>query len=276
MRKILFVVVLMVLVLTACNFPLVNPKPQADSVATSVVLTLNALPSSTPPPTETVAPTLEITTPAPTETSTATITPTTPPGDPLLTLGDPSFSDTFTSGRAFDLEGKTYDDGAVKISVSSGAMHFVSSTINAGKRWRLTSPQPRNFYLEGTFKILQCSGYDHYGLVMRSPKYDDGIGYYFAVSCNGRFTFERWDGSGITDVVIWTVDTNIKSGPNQTNRLGIKAEDNNFKLYLNGVLVKEVSDAGLPAKGHFGAYITALENSSFSVDLEELREWNLP
>jgi hypothetical protein len=276
MRKLIYIIPGMLILLTACNFPLTKPTQQINLIATSVALTMNALPSNTLPPTQNIPPTIELTTPPATGTPTITPTPTTPPGDPVLTLGKPDFSDSLVSGSAFGLRGKTYEDDAVKISVSNGAMNFVSKTINGGNRWRLAAPQPRNFYLEGTFTTVQCSGYDHFGLVMRMPSYTDGIGYYFAVSCNGKFTFESWDGSVTNDIVIWTSDSSIKSGSNQTNRIGVMAKDDNFKLYINGILAKEFTDKGFPAKGHFGAYTSALDNPGFSVNLEEIREWNLP
>lgn len=276
MRKLSIIILLSLLSLTSCNLPLVKSTPNTDVVATRVAQTLSAQPSATLQPTQEVLPTIELTTPPPTATLTVTSTPTTSPGDPKLTLGSPNFQDTFNGGNAFGLQGSPYEDDAVRISMQSGAINFTSLAINAGKRWRLTSPQPRNFYLEGTFKTINCSGYDHFGLVMRAPSYSDGIGYYFGVSCNGQYIFQRWDGSGTSTVIGWASDPNIKTGPNQTNRIGVKAVDDTFKLYVNGYLVKEFTDSGLTAKGHFGAYVTALENSNFTVDLEELLEWNLP
>ncbi|MCX6054681.1 MAG: hypothetical protein NTZ74_07195 [Chloroflexi bacterium] len=264
------------LLMASCNLPVSKATPSANIIATRVAQTLAAQPSLTSLATQGPLPTLEITTPPPTETVTATFTPTKSAEDPKNSLGKPDFQDTFSSGNAFGVAGSPYIDEAVRISMQNGAINFASLAINAGNRWRLTSSQPRNFYLEGTFKTISCSGFDQYGLVFRAPSYGDGYGYYFGVSCNGQYQFQRWDSSDFYNTVDWTFDSHILPGMNQTNRIAVKVEDDSFKLYINGTLINELLDSGIPAGGHFGAFVTAKEDVNFTVNLEELLEWNLP
>jgi len=281
MKKLLPVLLLLALLLTSCNFPLTKPTPDMNLVSTKVAATLSAVqtlamptPSSEGMADTLQPPTLTPTTePSPTPTETSTATP--PPGDPAVSLGDPDFYEPFSSGTSFGL-GEAYEDDAVRIEVKNGAMVFASLRTKGGIRWRLTSRNPQNLYLEGTFKTITCSGVDQYGLVARAPTYFDGIGYYFGVTCDGQYYLLRWDSEGQSSIVNLTADTKIIAGANQTNRLGLMLNDKTIRLYVNGNLVKELEDAGISDKGYIGAYVSAREDPSFTVNLEELNLWILP
>lgn len=281
MKKLAIVLGFMGIVLTACNFPLGKLPNDQSQIATRVAATLSAAQTAaipTPSSLETIAivlptegPTL---TPSPTDTLTPTVTITAPANDPALTLGTPGFFDTFNNGVSFGLA-TPYEDEGMIIKVESGSMVFKSLALKAGKRWRLTSRNPKNLYLEGTFRTSSCSGTDQYGLVFRAPTYGDGIGYYFGVSCNGQYYFLRWDSSGPTTLVNWTPESKINAGSNQTNRLGVMANDDTFRFYINGSLVKEISDQGITEKGYIGAFASAFEDPNFTVLLDEISLWPL-
>lgn len=281
MKKLIIVVALLLFVLTACNFPLAKSTPDQNLIATKVAETLSAAQTAIIPPTQPVIidePAISTETPVPTPTATETATPTAtitaPVNDPALTLGAPGFSETFSDGVSFGLA-NPYQDDAMIIKVENSAMVFKSKTINAGKRWRLTSRNPKNLYLEGTFRTATCSGADQYGLVFRAPTYSDGIGYYFGVSCSGQYYFLRWDNNGSNTLVNWTPESKINPGSNQLNRLGVMANDDIFRLYINGSLVKELTDNGIQEKGYIGAFASAFEDPGFTVLLEELSLWIL-
>ncbi len=275
MRKIIPLILLLSLALTSCNFPLAKSTPNPDLVDTMVAATLNAASTPTSQPTSTTLPTVPLNTLSPSDTPTVSPTATTPPSDPKLTLGTPGFTDTFTNGTAFGLA-TPYEDDAVVVKVENGVMQFSSLRTNGGKRWRLTSRNPRNLYLEGTFKIVTCAEDDQYGLVFRSPTYGDGIGYYFGVTCNGKYSLQGYDGTDTFNVVGWTTDSKILTGSGQVNRLGVMATDNNIKLYINGNLVKETSNDSINKSGYIGAYIAAYDDPGFTFQLEEISLWSLP
>ena len=238
----------------------------SDPVATLTESTSEPLPTLTPE---------NSITPSATATATLTPTPTTSPDDPKLTLGSPDFwFNAASSGDPFGVVGKPYDDNAITISNQVGGLSFVSKKINGGKRWRLTAPTPTDFYLEGTFKVGACAGHDNYGLVMRVPTYNDSLGYFIGISCDGNYIVDRLDLNGNGENIIsWTPDSNIKTGENQVNRIGIKLIKDNFKLYINGAFVREFTDSTIPTKGHVGVYISARDNPDFAVVLQELMEW---
>lgn len=281
MKKILLSLLVAVFLLTACNFPVGQATQAADAlIATRVALTLAAAPVSTEQPTmnalpTTGLPTAELPTVSPTETATITPTATTSPADPKLTLGTATYLNSFTNSSGFDLA-SPYIDDAVNLSIHDGVMDYTSLAADRGKRWRLTYPTPTDFYLEATFRTVSCSGYDHYGLVGRAPNYYDGYGYYIAFSCNGQFNVQKWDIGGTSTVINWTPDSHILTGSGQTNRLGLWMDGSNFRLYANGVLIKEFSDSSLSAGGHYGIFGNALDSSNFTFHVEEIAHWNLP
>jgi hypothetical protein len=276
MKKITFVVLISLLLLTACNFPTAQPSTDtAGVVATRVALTMMAIPTATIAlPTQAVPTnTIALTTIVPTETLTITPTPTLAPADPKTTLGSPAYSNTFTSGSDFDLP---YSDDAVNISAHDGTMEFKSLGVNYGLRYLLTYPKPKDFYLEGIFQTVNCSGYDHYGLVARAPNYTDGYGYYVGFSCNGQFIVDIWDNTGLSTIINWTTDSHILTGPGQTNRLGVWMKGNEVKLYANGFLIKEFTDSSITSAGHIGIYGGAVDTSNFTFKVTDIAQWNLP
>ncbi len=284
MKKIFLSLFIMIFVLSACNLPTAQTTPVTDAneIATRVAGTMAAAgPTQTISlPTEGTLPTIEMETATLTPTETATVTPTstptTPPNDPKLTLGSPDFwFNAASSGDPFGIAGSPYEDSYIKISNQVGGLNFASKNIDGGKRWRLTSPTPTNFYLEGTFKVVICTGKDNYGLVMRVPTYNDSLGYFIGLSCDGTYIVDRLDNFGNGENIIsWTADTNIKTGNNQVNRLGVMLINDTFKIYINGVLAETFTESTIPNEGHVGAYISARGNPNFTVDLQELLEWD--
>jgi len=275
MRKLIPVALLGMILLASCNLPLSTSSPDAQTLATNVAQTLTAWPTLPSTLTPIPSPTLINATPTPTATETVAPTVTTPPNDPVLTLGNPTFEDTFTSGSAFGLK-TPYQDGAIQISVEDGSMLFRSLAIQHGRRWRLTYPFARNLYLEGTFTTISCAGTDHYGIMFRAPQYNDGIGYYVGLSCKGQVFMDWFDGSKSHTLLDWTFAPSALTGKDQTNRLGVMVADQQFSIYVNGVLVKTVTNDSLVDRGHFGVFVNATETPNFTFKVEVIREWDQP
>lgn len=196
-----------------------------------------------------------------------------PSGDPRSWLGTPTKLDTLDSPQGFGLAGG-YEDSAAKIVVSNGAMIMTSYSTVGWRTWRVRPPELSNAYLEAVFRTTNCVGSDQYGLVFHAPNYDTGFGYYFSVTCDGRYGFSRWDANGTSTLVNLTPDTNILSGSGQVNRLGVMIKGQKIQLYVNGNSVKEVEDAAL-ASGYFGAFIGGF-SGNFTVQMEEIAYWLNP
>lgn len=275
MRKFIPFALLGIMLLASCNFPLGSSKPDAQTLATNVAQTLTAWPTLSSTLTPIPSPTLINATPTATATQTIAPTATTPANDPVLTLGNPSFEDTFTSGSGFGLK-TPYEDSAIKITVEDGSMMFRSLAIQQGRRWRLTYPFARNLYLEGTFTTLSCAGTDNYGLMFRAPQYNDGIGYYVGLSCKGQVFMDWYDGSKSHTLLDWTFAPSALTGKDQSNRLGVMAVDSQISIYVNGVLVKTVNTDALKDRGHFGVFVNASETPNFTFKVDVIKEWDQP
>lgn len=278
MKKLFFSLFTLLFLLSACNLPVGQSTPAEDVIATRVAGTLAAstLTENQSLPTLDISTTEAPSTPSATPTETVTPTATTSPDDPRLTLGNPVFwFNSASSGDPFGVISDPFNDDAVAITNEVDGVKFASNAINLGKRWRMTSKKATNLYLEGTFHIISCSGKDNYGLAFRKPTYGSDTGYYVGLSCDGNYIVDRGDDGGNGENLIsWTPDTNIKTGANQVNRIGVMLVNDSFKIYINGVLVKEFSNSTITAEGYVGVYASARGDPNFTVILQELMEWD--
>jgi hypothetical protein len=129
--------------------------------------------------------------------------------------------------------------------------------------------------MEARFEAVQCSGEDTFGMVFRAPDYDSGRGYYYGLTCSGKFMLSKWDANGTEDLITSFNDM-INAGPAQINRLGVWAEGEHLRLYINGKMVTELDDPSFTGAGHYGAYIAGQSAGAFTVRMESIGYWNLP
>jgi hypothetical protein len=265
------------LVLAGCNLPRgagqTEPSATPDIVATEVSRLQTEMPTATQPPTQTPPPT---NTPQPTAlpaTSTTDALPTATPvtGDPAAALGQPTWKDSLDTVKNFYL----YDNDNTVVESGDGSLRLSSKTNIGWHGWSLTYAQnAANFYLEGTFKTGSCSGSDLYGLVFRANK--ENAGYFFGVTCDGGFNLRARDFNNNIDTEILATESNsaILTGSGQTNRVGVKAEGTKISFYVNGLLMKEITDDTYTA-GYFGPFLAAYNTSGFAVDLDQIVLWKL-
>ncbi len=226
------------------------------------------------PPTPTLTATISAAEPTATITATlvGTATPTLPAGDPRAGLGAPTFQDEFASGGNWPL----YEDEHARFEIGEGELIMNAFNPDYWNSWMLTSPTISNFYLEMEAKIGSCSGLDAYGLMARSQLTDDGaVGYLFGVSCDGRYSLRIWDGSKFTKLANWTVHADLAYGSDQTQRIGLWAEGDTLKLYVNGHLITQVSDSTYPS-GRFGVFVSSAATADIEVQVSEVSYWILP
>jgi len=185
-----------------------------------------------------------------------------------LNLGSPTWSDTFKNSSNWYL----LDTSNTRFTVKNGQL--IMEAFNPGKaeEWGLaTHSAIKDFTLEATFKTGgQCSGKDRYGVLVRAP--DPNKGVVFGFSCDGRYRLYKWDGANYTAIQEWKSAGQIVSGPNQTNRLSIQAVGSTLKLYANGKLLGEYSDATYQ-KGRFGLFIGSADTANLVVMVEDIAYW---
>lgn len=274
-----------VLSLTACNLPLGRNVPTPDVIATQVAATMQVVVVATATNSSIPggSPVNPQTTPSATIEATVTLTPTVSPSptpdisDPAILLGEPAYQNNLDSASAFFSGGSTsYEDSYSRFRVAGGVLEMTSFNPTGWRGWRLTSRQPGRFYVEGTFNTVACSGSDHYGLVVRAPDYGSGQGYYFGLTCDGRYALQVWTASGVSSIQDFTRSDEIKAGPGQTNRMGLWVDGAVFKVYLNGKLIKEFNSSTITAPGYLGVYIASTSAPNTVVQLDRIAYWNLP
>ena len=257
------------LLLAGCNLPRASLTPTTDvQLGTIVSQTLEALPTSTSlPNTPTPA--------APTATVQPEFTPTPISGDPAVTLGNPTAKDTLESGKGFGISDGGYDDGQVKIFVNNGMLVFQSSGTGGWRSWRVRPPSLTDFYMDAKFQVNSCSGSDSFGLVLRTPDYESGQGYYYGLTCDGRVFFSSSNTSSTPTQIMPPTELPPEiytGGANQTIHLGVMAKSDTYKLFVNGKEIQTVTDASFK-EGFFGMFSAGF-SGGLSVGLDELAYWN--
>jgi hypothetical protein len=209
---------------------------------------------------------------------TYTMTPsaTSSPTPANVPTGSPSWKDPFESGTSFGVSGSGYDDGNTKIYVESGSLVLISVNGVGWRGWRLTNQKPENYYIRAVFETGNCSGGDQYGLIIQSPDYDSGYGLYFGLTCDGRFSIQKWDDSGLSNLDGWNESSSLTPGSNQKNVIAILKSGINYKYYVNDVVQSEVTSEAFSSPGYFGPFIAGLETTNFEVRIDEISYWKMP
>jgi len=243
-----------------------------DTVATSTATPPIAMPSATPTPTFT--PTF---TPGPLPLTDAQLTATFAPSDPRTILPIPTWSDTMDNGKNWPIG----PDKFTTVDFQNGFMMLTGLQKDNG--WRLASTNADNAYIEATAKFgATCHGMDKWGLMVRSPnRATADQGYWFNITCDGKFAFQKWDANpaddekSVTNLIAWTSNSNIKPGGNALNRVGILANGDHFTFYINGAQIGEWTDNSY-MHGGFGLLIGARETDRLTLYVDEIHMWLNP
>lgn len=218
-----------------------------------------AIPTATLPPTATM-------TPAP------SLTPTISSSDPRASLGKPTFYDGFADSSNWPL----YTDDHVSFVIKNNELNMTAFNPDYWEGWMLTWPVIEDNYLEMTATFRTCAGKDRFGMVSRATKVSEEYeGYFFGITCDGRYSLRIWSGDKFTTLVDWTESDFINSGPNAGNRIGLLAKGDRLAMYANGNLLQEIQNNSF-SSGKFGVFIGAASSTNFKVRVDEIVEWDLP
>ncbi len=193
--------------------------------------------------------------------------------DPDLPKGDPNWTHSFNNADGWFL----YEDDYVRFEVESGAAVLTAFQDDSWDGWMLAWPELSDFYLEGVFTYDEdCTGLDRSGLVFRQDNPDEVyVGYLFSVSCDGRYTLRKWDGTAFTNLIPWSASDKIDFEPGEAVRLGILADGNDLALYVNGQKLAEAADSAYSG-GKFGLLVASANTEDFQVKVDEISYWTLP
>ncbi|MEA3439633.1 MAG: hypothetical protein U9R58_05060 [Chloroflexota bacterium] len=194
---------------------------------------------------------------------------TEPTEEPLSqTLGPPTWSDDTDTGANWYM---VHTDN-VRFSMQDGMLEMKVLKAGGYEEWGMaTVPHLGDFYLEVEFDTGdQCSGLDRYGVIIRAP--EPNKGYIFEFSCDGHYRFYKWDGSNYISMLEWTSAAAINPGSNQTNRLGVSATGEVFKLYANDKYLNEAAD-GEYDSGKFGLLVGSANTDNLKVYVDAASYW---
>lgn len=280
--KRMIVVLLICLLLGACNFPS-DELSSEEVVQTNVALILTNAPGTTlvpdatselepttpatPTDSATLAPEVQPTptsTPSPQPTATATNTPNT--GDPAAQLGEPTSLEEFNSAGNW-----AYEDDWFKLKVSDGQLHAYSKGAPYWNSWYTTYPEVKDGYFEATITRPNCAGQDRFGLVIR---WDPSQEFYFmGVTCDGSWNFSYYTKTNkIVNILDYQSSSAFKPAA-EANRIGIMAQGDQFEFYINGIKVGSASDGSLPEAGTYGILSMSAGTVNFETSIDRLAYW---
>ncbi len=241
-----------------------EPVYEAPPVITP---TIDLTPSLTPTATSTPLPSATL---EPEGSPTPSPSPTFSASDPRASLGVPTWEDDFENDGDFFL----YSDSHVRFEMKDGQMELEAFNPDFYSGWSLGWRKDTNMVLEATFSVSTCADRDMVGLVFRAP--DNGKGYLYGITCDGRYSLRYWDGEQMSWVQNLTSHSALKVGSDQTQRVAVWTNGNQIGLYANGELLKELFDTTYTGEGPFGVFISSAVTPNFQARVSEWLYWNSP
>lgn len=233
------------------------PLPTAAATATQVATQAATRPAATSAP---------VSTPKPSATDTRA--PTAKATMSALPSGV-LFSDDFATQKTSEDKGWVFEAGE-NVDTAWAANKFIVSVKKAnwlGLNW--PDGKYDNFGAE-TEGLVTGGSYAEYGLVFRVSGDKDSRNYYiFGVTTDGKYYLQKkvngqWADQ---DPVPPTASTYIK--PKAKNTLGVLAQGTKLSLYINGFLVKTVTDSS-STNGLVGVFAGTGDNTSAQVTFNRL------
>jgi 2-polyprenyl-3-methyl-5-hydroxy-6-metoxy-1,4-benzoquinol methylase len=98
---------------------------------------------------------------------------------------------------------------------------------------------------------------------------DDKNFYYFVIRNNGEYTIGKYENAGFQSLLPggWKQNQAIRSGA-QTNRIRADCTSDTLRLYVNNVLLDEVTDTDF-SSGFSGILAASLDSQGFEVVFNE-------
>jgi len=283
-KKLTLVINILILsvLLTSCNLP-GRGEPTVDIVATQVAKMLTEAVEEDEEATETITPSLTLTETineaTPTQTATITETPTLTPdvSDPAMQLGSPIWTQDFSgSTSSWDFE---YDEAVFE--TSSGYLSLTAKVIANYHSWYVSSPKLKNAYVEATIQMMNGSGLDRFGLVVKASS--DGQQFYFlTITADGQWGFFRMENDipnnviNIHEIQGYQTAEQLNDITTKPHRIGIWMKGSSFTFYIDGEEIGTASDSTLTNEGYTGFLIAYANTSGFTVQVDDLRYWNIP
>jgi hypothetical protein len=194
--------------------------------------------------------------------------PTPIPGDPEQELGSPDGRDDFSTENNWTL----FDGDCFKSEIVDQQYVMTAKGRPRYSCWEVSWPSVQDYYLQtNLFMPETCALDDRFGLFIRTP--DLKQGYLVGLTCEGKLAMTHWDGEETNVLVDFETSSQINTGPNATNRLGVIANGSSYHLYVNGHLIAETEDDSYVDEMRFGYFVRAATEESFTVKFDDLAIW---
>jgi hypothetical protein len=135
-----------------------------------------------------------------------------------------------------------------------------------------TYPQPprdlADFAVEVDARWVNGPQDNEYGLVTRYQDASDEF-YVFAISSNGFYSMEKYQGDKWYDLAKWTETAAVKQGE-VVNRLRVTCQGSTLRFFANGVLLAQAEDASFRS-GNIGLFASAGDQEGVAVAFDNLR-----
>lgn len=189
--------------------------------------------------------------------------------NPNQLFGEPKSEDTFERGSSgFGLSAGLNDDENIRIIALNNRLSLEPKKNNGWISWRLRPPSVNDGAAEMEFSIITCARGDRTGILMRSPDYNSGHGYYFSLSCEGTVSILR------DSTVINTADARgiFKNSSGDINVMTALAQGNNLTFVLNGENLLTVQD-NTYTEGFSGFFTAPQGQNTLTMDVLSYKEY---
>lgn len=243
-------------------------EPQAT--ATLQVIVPTAIPQATADPDEGGG-----------EATEPTLTPVVlgPPDlNPDLVFRGAHYVDSFDDPQPwYDMSGMLPDSQYISIEILDGQMH-VTGKLEEFDTWWLSGYTLNDYYIEMEVETGDCEGNDAYGIMVRASQHGEPTrGYIFALTCDGKVFAKRLTSANpyvALSILNPTESHFINAGPNQTNTIGVWAEDNGLEIYINHYYFTIIYDDTF-SWGRYGVFVKAGEGGNYTYTANEIRVWGV-
>jgi len=216
------------------------------------------LPALTSTPSPTVGfPTLP---PTPTLTPAPSLTPT---PDIRALLGTTLFHDDFSTDQGWDLS----SDFLGASSLEAGRLVLALHQTGTFRYVLVPQVRAQDFYLQVTLRAELCNPNDEFGVMIRFTP--DGENYRIGLHCDGRARITRVLSDSSIALVLPTASPLIIPGAPAENVLGVLAEGDTLRLFINGFEAFVARDRVLRA-GRVALFVRASRSAQLTVAFDNL------
>jgi hypothetical protein len=188
---------------------------------------------------------------------------------PDVLFGEAKSTDNFERGSSgFGLSAGLNDDENIRIISLNNRLSLEPKKDNGWISWRLRPPSINDGAVEMEFSIVTCARGDRTGILMHSPDYSSGHGYYFSLSCEGTISIMR------DSTVIDTADARgvFKNNSGDINVMAASIQGNELTVFLNDTNLLTVQDDTYP-EGFSGFFVAPQGQNTLTMDILLFKEY---